>query len=151
MYFFSSWVMIDVEGPLSQFSTFADRGSWHRRKSAAWHKFDMVWLYWLPIPVGRRGVFYSFKWFLPAFAALREGGGMSTLWVCHVIILSLDLLSLVLAVFPSSSGLHNLCYRLLPCHVKKPGTMYSRLICTLLYALCPQLESPALRNGIFAS
>ncbi len=36
------------------------RGSSHRRKSAAWHKFDMVWLYRSPIPVGRRRVFYSF-------------------------------------------------------------------------------------------
>ncbi len=25
--------------------------------------------------MGRRGVFYSFKWFLPAFAALIGGGG----------------------------------------------------------------------------
>jgi hypothetical protein len=44
-------------------------------KSVAWHKFDMVWLYRSPISAGRRGVFYSFKWFLPAFAALRGGGG----------------------------------------------------------------------------
>jgi hypothetical protein len=28
-------IMIDIEGPLSQFSTFAYRGSSHRRKSAA--------------------------------------------------------------------------------------------------------------------
>jgi hypothetical protein len=34
----------------------------------------MVWLYRSPIPVGRRGVFYLFKFFLPAFAALRGGG-----------------------------------------------------------------------------
>ncbi len=69
-------VTVDKERPLlSQFSTFAYRESSHRRKSAAWHKFDMVRLYRTPIPVGRRGVFYSFKWFLPAFAALREAGG----------------------------------------------------------------------------
>jgi hypothetical protein len=30
----------------------------------------MAWLYCLPIPVGRRGVFYSFKLFLPAFVVL---------------------------------------------------------------------------------
>ncbi len=47
----------------------------HRRLSAAWHKFDMAWLNRLLIPVGRRGYIYSFKWFLPAFAALRGGGG----------------------------------------------------------------------------
>jgi hypothetical protein len=34
----------------------------------------MVWLYRSPIPVGRRGVFYSFKLFLPDFAALRPCG-----------------------------------------------------------------------------
>ncbi len=28
----------------------------YRRKSAAWHKFDMVWLYRSPIPMGRRGI-----------------------------------------------------------------------------------------------
>ncbi len=38
-------------------------------------KFEMVWLYRSPIPVGRRGVFYSFKWFLPAFVVLGGGGG----------------------------------------------------------------------------
>ncbi len=42
----------------------------------------MVWLYWSPIPVGRRGVFSSFKWFLPAFATRRgRGGGVGTLWL----------------------------------------------------------------------
>ncbi len=35
----------------------------------------MVWLYRLPIPVGRRGVISSDKWFLPAFPRLGEGGG----------------------------------------------------------------------------
>ncbi len=68
-------VMIDIEGTLSLFSTFAHRGSSHRRKSAAWHKFDMVWLYRSPIPVGKKGVFYSLQFFLPAIAALRGRGG----------------------------------------------------------------------------
>jgi hypothetical protein len=35
----------------------------------------MVWLYRSPILVERKGVFYSYKLFLPAFAVLREGGG----------------------------------------------------------------------------
>ncbi len=48
------------------------RGSSHRRKSAAWHRFDMVWLFRSPIPVRRRAVIYTFKRYLPpAFAALR--------------------------------------------------------------------------------
>ncbi len=38
-----------------------DRGTSQRRKSIAWQKFYMGWLYRSPIPVGRRGVFYSFK------------------------------------------------------------------------------------------
>jgi hypothetical protein len=38
---------------------------------------DSVWLYRSPIPVGRRGVLYLFKWFLPAFAAPKVGGGGS--------------------------------------------------------------------------
>ncbi len=50
-----------------------------RKSSTACSKFDMVWLYrWLycsPIPVGRRGVISSFKWFLPAFATRRRGRG----------------------------------------------------------------------------
>ncbi len=37
-------VMIDLEGPLSHFSTFAYRGSSHRRKNTAWHLIYMVWL-----------------------------------------------------------------------------------------------------------
>jgi hypothetical protein len=39
----------------------------------------MVWLYRSPIPVGRRGVLFSFKLFLPAFATHTgrgEGGGI---------------------------------------------------------------------------
>ncbi len=44
-----------------------------RRKSPACPKFDMIWLYLSPIPVGRRGAICSFKWFLPAFATLEEG------------------------------------------------------------------------------
>ncbi len=51
-------------------STFVYRGSSHRRKSA---KFDMVWLYGSPIPVGRRGEITSFKWFLPAFRGVGVG------------------------------------------------------------------------------
>ncbi len=47
----------------------------HRRKSAACPKFDMVWLHRSPIPVGRRGVISSFKWFLPAIATRRGRGG----------------------------------------------------------------------------
>jgi hypothetical protein len=43
------------------------------------HIFDMVWLYHSPISVGRKGVFYSFKLFLPAVAVLRRRGGVSTL------------------------------------------------------------------------
>jgi hypothetical protein len=34
----------------------------------------MVWLYRSPILVGMRWVFFSFKWFLPAFAAFRGRG-----------------------------------------------------------------------------
>jgi hypothetical protein len=37
-------------------------------------KFDMVWLYRSPIPVGSRGLFYSFNdFYLPALRL--EGGG----------------------------------------------------------------------------
>ncbi len=65
--------MIEIEGPLSKVQLFfAYRGSSHRRKSVAWHKFDLAWLYRSPIPVGRRG--YFIKWFQPAFAVLRGGG-----------------------------------------------------------------------------
>jgi hypothetical protein len=53
------------------------RGIHIGRKSATWHKFDMVWLYRLhAYPGGEEGVFYSYKWFLPAFAGLRGGGQM---------------------------------------------------------------------------
>ncbi len=56
----------------------------HRHKSAAWHKFDMV--YCSPIPVGRRGIFS----FLPAFAALRgEMPNMIVSYKCTSSILNL--------------------------------------------------------------
>ncbi len=37
-------------------------------------KFDTVWQYLSPIPVGRRGVISSFKWFLPAVLTCRGKG-----------------------------------------------------------------------------
>ncbi len=41
----------------------------------------MVWLNLTPIPVGKRGVFSSFKWILPVFATRRGGGeGVGALW-----------------------------------------------------------------------
>jgi hypothetical protein len=45
------------------------------RKSAACPKFYMVLQYYSPIPVGRRGVISSFRWFLPAFPHVEERGG----------------------------------------------------------------------------
>ncbi len=47
-------------------------------------KFDTVWLYYSPFPVGRRGVISSFKWFLLRYA-LRKGRGVGTLWAEHQI------------------------------------------------------------------
>jgi hypothetical protein len=62
----------------------AYRGSSHRRKGAAKHIINTVWLYRLPIPVRRMRVFYLFKLFLLSFAAHKgKGGGVSTL--CHTI------------------------------------------------------------------
>ncbi len=65
------------EGPLSKFciSTFVYRGNSHRRKSAAFLKFDMVWLCCALIPIGEEGVISSFKWFLSALPRVEEGGG----------------------------------------------------------------------------
>jgi len=40
----------------------------------------MVWLNLSPIPVGRRGVISSLKWFLPVFATHGGRGGIGTLW-----------------------------------------------------------------------
>ena len=56
------------------FSTFVYRGSSHWYKSVSCPKFDMVWLYYLPIPVGRREAIFLFKFCLPALATPRGGG-----------------------------------------------------------------------------
>ncbi len=65
-------------------STISSIGNSHRIKSAACPKFDMVWLNRSPIPVGRRGVISSLKFFLPAFAVLiGRGVGVGTLWYLH--------------------------------------------------------------------
>jgi hypothetical protein len=70
-----------VKGPLSYFNSFFYKGISQLGKSAACPKFDLVWIYRLPIPLGRRGVICSFKLFLPAFATLRgRGRGVGTLW-----------------------------------------------------------------------
>ncbi len=66
---------------VQHFHTFIYRGSSHRRKSAACPKFDMVWLYRSPIPVGWRGLISWFQWFLPAFTtSWGRVEGVGTLW-----------------------------------------------------------------------
>ncbi len=54
-------------------------GGFTRRKSAAFPKFDMVWLNGSLLPLGIRGVISSFKWFLPAFPRVKGGGSVGTL------------------------------------------------------------------------
>ncbi len=49
------------------------RGSSHRRKSAACPKFDFVWLYCSPIPVGRSGGNFLVQ--MISTCLLGEGGG----------------------------------------------------------------------------
>ncbi len=58
--------------------------NWPPSYSAACPKFDMVWLHCSPIPVGRKWVISSLKWFLPTFA-IRKGSrkGVGTLWDWH--------------------------------------------------------------------
>jgi hypothetical protein len=67
--------MIDNRGSTALVQYLAYSGSSHRRKGAARHKFDMFSLYRSPISMGRRGIIYTFKRFLPAIAALRRRGG----------------------------------------------------------------------------
>ncbi len=65
-----------TRGTVSYLSTFVYWGSSDWRKVAAWHKFDMVWLYRSPIPVERRGCFTSSNdFYLPALHLEEEGGG----------------------------------------------------------------------------
>ncbi len=45
----------------------------------------MVWLYRLPIPVKRRRIISSFKWFLPAFVR-RRGRGRRPVVVSHSVL-----------------------------------------------------------------
>ncbi len=47
-------------------------GSSHRRKGATSNAIDLVWLYRLPIPVRKEGVFY---FYLPVVVATGGGGG----------------------------------------------------------------------------
>ncbi len=65
-----------TRGPPELVQHFRLWGSSHRRNSAACPKYDMVWLHRSPISVGRRGVIFSFKWFLPALLHVEEGGGV---------------------------------------------------------------------------
>ena len=54
---------------------FAYRGNLQRRKGAASHIIDMVWLYHLLIPEGRRGVFYLYKIISTFFRGVYRGRG----------------------------------------------------------------------------
>ncbi len=78
-------VMIDIEKPLS--------------------KFDMVWLY----PGGEEGVLYSFKLFLPAFAALIGGGGAAPC-ACHA-----PRFSVLQMVFPAAERVWSVTSRIPGC------------------------------------
>jgi len=57
----------------------------------ALHVLTFIWFgnYRTPIPVGRRGVISSFKWFLPALATCR-GRGWSAPWgaATHIVIMT---------------------------------------------------------------
>ncbi len=62
---------------LTNSKTFVSRGSSHQRKSDAWYKFDMVWPYRSPIPVGRMGgggYFTRSNDFYQPSLRLEEGG-----------------------------------------------------------------------------
>jgi hypothetical protein len=95
-WFTSLWVMIDKEGPLSQFCISLIVGVHIGAKGAARHLIDMVCLYRSSIPGWRRWVFYFYlsKLYLPIFAVPRRrrwGGGwgkVSTL--CFVYLWSLQ-------------------------------------------------------------
>jgi hypothetical protein len=58
------------------FSTFVNRGSLHRRKSAACPKVDMVWLHRSSIPMGRRGNFLVQMISIPAMLNVEGVGGV---------------------------------------------------------------------------
>ncbi len=68
---------------LNKFSTFVNRGSSHRRKSAACPWFYMVWLNRSPIPVGRRGKICLVQMISTCLPSRRGRGlGVGTLrWV----------------------------------------------------------------------
>ncbi len=51
------------------------------------YKFDKVWQYRSPIPVGRRGVISSFKLFLPAAVPMCRGRGRGSA-PCDCVLLS---------------------------------------------------------------
>jgi hypothetical protein len=69
--------MIDIEGPLSWFSPFANRGS----SQSAQHKFDKVWPHRLPIPVGGGGGIVLVQMISTGLRYAKGGGGRaSTLW-----------------------------------------------------------------------
>ncbi len=95
-----------TRGPPELSRHFRSWGSSHQRKSALCPKFDIVWLYRSPIPVRRRGVISSFKWFLPAFATRRgRGEGVITLCVPSNSIQAL-LLSLLLHPYIGENAGH---------------------------------------------
>ncbi len=78
------WLPVHMLYPQSTELTFVYRGSSHRCKSAACPKFNMVWLYCSPIPVGRREVNFRSNYFtcLPSRRGGRGGGvGVGTLWL----------------------------------------------------------------------
>ncbi len=62
-------------GPTELVQHFRLQGESRRRQSAAWHKFDMVWLHRSPIPEGGGGYFTRSNDFYMSSLHLEEGGG----------------------------------------------------------------------------
>ncbi len=71
-----------VEGPLGYSLSLLGGVHSHRRKSAARHKFDMVWLYRSPIPVGRAYFTPSNDFYLPSLRLYERGKGSAPCAVC---------------------------------------------------------------------
>jgi hypothetical protein len=71
----SEWWINKRHNWVSSALLFIEGSHSHGRKSAPWHKFDMVWQYLtIAYPSGKERVFYSIKLLLPAFTTLRERG-----------------------------------------------------------------------------
>ncbi len=130
-------VLNKQEGPPELVQPLYSIGGFHIGARAI---LDMAWLYCSPISVGRRGVISLFKWFLPAFPRVEEGGGSAS---CGAVLSRVRVRNFF---YPSLE--HKITLWLRPTCLPSEPKLIARAVCSWVWAgIMPTSGSPAIGSA----